>query len=316
MDVAILGITGFLGAWTARAMIKSGHRVVGVCRETSDRWRLAGLEGLSVRAEQGHLWPGLIRELRPEIVISLDWQGVASKDRDSEQMQRVNVTRQAEIIRAASDAGVQRFVGVGSQAEYGLSYVATRETRAPAPVTEYGRAKLAAFHQLSELAGELGLPWRWARVFSSYGPMDREGTVLGAIADAAAARRRISLSSCMQQWSFLAAADTATAIEAVSVSPGASGIVNIAHPSSPPLKDSLLLFASAVGVDPADVYEFATDDQAPPPLIANVDRLSGLGWSPTVEPQDGLKLTADWLMGRTIADPFSGTVLPARPRAT
>lgn len=314
MRVAVLGVTGFLGAWTARSLIHAGHEVIGVARPGSSRWRIDAVRALEMRTAEILAWPDLIEEARPDVVVSLDWEGVSARDRGVNDMQQRNLTRLRASIRASIRAGARRFVGVGSQAEYGPTPGVIDETTSPRPVTEYGKAKLEACRESAQLTLDAGIEWAWPRVFSSYGPLDRDATVLATIADQTDRGERVELSSGLQPWSYLSAADTARALTLIATSESPAGVINVAHPVAPPLRDSLIDFASALGGNAVELLDFRMEySDATQPLIADVSRLTALGWRPENSTSSALSDTAHWLRRVPVQDEFTQVALPFRP---
>jgi UDP-glucose 4-epimerase len=311
LRVLIVGVSGFLGAWTARSLINTGHATIGLVRPSSELWRIDDLEALDLRVVETSGWPAVIEEAQPEVIVSLDWAGVSPRDRGADTTQRGNLIRIRSTIRAAIRAGTRRFVGVGSQAEYGPQQSPSAETTNPQPITEYGKAKLRACEESAELTARAGIEWAWARVFSSYGPLDREGTVLATIADRTARDQRVALSSGVQPWSYLSAADTARALTLIATTEGSTGIINVAHPEAPPLQRSLIQFAQYLGGNAVDLLDFSSPGAgAVVPLRAEVSRLMAMGWNPEVPTAGALANTARWL---SVLDEIGNEPLPERP---
>lgn len=310
----ILGGSGFLGAWVARALIAQGHEVVGLLRPSSQPWRIEGMPGLSTVFALENDWPTEIGRIAPETLVSLDWAGVDSSKRDDE-AQWANLDRQRAAFAAAAKAGTRRYVGIGSQAEYGPRTDRIVESVDPRPRTVYGRAKLAALSQLREAAERTGLEWVWARVFSVYGPMDNPGFLLHAIAEALQAGKDVELSSGEQLWSYLYASDAATAVAVLSTHANAGGVYNLGHPSAPRLRDLIEEFASHFSS--GGRLLFAAEPSAKSAisrLEPDMDRLLSLGWRPRTSSADGLRTTAEWLRSRRVPDPFqSGREIPRAP---
>ncbi|HEY8914001.1 NAD(P)-dependent oxidoreductase [Lacisediminihabitans sp.] len=315
MRVGVLGAAGFLGSWTVRALLGAGHEAVAIVRPTTDVWRIGGLPGLDVVARPSADWPLVIREKSFDSLVFLDWEGVAAGTRDDD-VQWSNLDRHRAMIAAAAEAGVRRIVGLGSQAEYGPRSDRAEEESTTNPATTYGQAKVAAMEQLRDLCESRGIDWVWARVFSVYGPMDNAGMLLSSVAGRLAADEDIDLSSGEQRWSYLYAFDAGAALATLTTHREARGIVNVGNPLAPRLREIVEEFAS--NFDTTGRLNFAPK-LADPGGIAHLDpvteRLVALGWSPEVSTPEGLALTARWLKGEPVADPyFAGRRIPEPPR--
>ncbi len=292
--VVVTGASGFLGAATVRALVRSGSPVLAIVRPTSDLRRLEplrgpGLEVLAVdaAAEPGRLAASLAA-FRPEAVLHAAWEGVRGPARD-DPAQVENVTRTVAWVRAAAAAGARRFVGIGSQAEYGPHDDAIDEAVLPAPADLYGAAKLAAGHLALALASRLGASAAWARVFSVYGPGETAGALVPDLARALLRGTPYPLSSCAQRWDYLSEDDAAEALRLLLHRDDARGAFNLASGSAPPLEEVVRAIAArvapgaplAVGARPGPVRS----------LVADVARLRALGWRPSITLDEGLART-------------------------
>ena len=108
--------------------------------------------------------------------------------------------------------GLLRFVGLGSQAEYGPLEGRTAETRLPEPTSRYGATKLATLHLARHMCEALGVTFAWARLFSTYGPGDRPTWLIPSIISELRAGRAPRTSSGEQLWDYLYIDDTARAL--------------------------------------------------------------------------------------------------------
>jgi UDP-glucose 4-epimerase len=310
VTILVLGASGFLGAWTVRSLVADGVPAVALVRPESVTSRIEGLVDI-VRADESS-WPQAIEHLRPRVVISLDWAGVGGQARNSA-IQGTNVARLRDVAEAAARAGASRFVGIGSQAEYGPRSDAIDEDAPTSPVTAYGRAKVAAAEATRAVCDERGLGWVWARVFSTYGPLDHPYWMLPKVADALIAGEAVDLTAGDQLWSFLHGADAGAALAALATHPRAEGIVNVGHPEAPRLRDTIETFAghfAASGSLRFGAIPYVTDQVMR--LQPRTGKLAALGWRPGVDLEVGLAETAAWFNGESVVDRVTGGLLPLR----
>ena len=312
--IVVTGASSFIGSWMVRHLVSAGSPVTALVRPATDTWRLRGIDSATVVRVDSRDWADTLRDLRPEVVISLDWAGVSGADRDNEE-QWSNVDRVASLAEAAIVAGSQRFVGVGSHAEYGPHEGPLPESTLPQPASKYGQAKLATLGRVSSVCEEHGASWAWARVFSTYGPLDNAHWLFPLIADAVLAGRDIDLSGGEQLWSYLYGSDAGAAIATIATHPHSSGVYNVGNPQPSRLRDLIQAFGERLGsthhlkfgarpYDPGSVMH----------LEPVVDRLAELGWKPQTTMNAGLDATAAWLMGQQVADPVLRNLdLPAKP---
>lgn len=304
--VAVTGAGGFLGAATVRRLVAGGAHVLAVVRPGGDRWRLAAVpsSALSFAAVDLAGVPGpsaaaladALRAFSPDAVLHAGWIGVRGEARH-DPAQAGNVSLTVEVVRAAAAAGARRFVGVGSQAEYGPHARPIREDDCPHPVTLYGAAKLAAGHLALALAERLGMSAAWVRAFSVYGPGERAGALLPDLVHALASGRPFPLSSCAQRWDYLHEDDAARALARALARPDVRGFLNLASGSARPLAETVALVRDLVA--PGAPLLLGERPGDAPGLEADVSRLrAALGWEPAIPLEEGLRRTVDALLGR------------------
>lgn len=312
MTALVLGASGFIGSWVVRALLERDVHTVVLTRPESNLWRLEGTRPDFVVAVEDQ-WGDAIRSLKPDVVISLDWSGVGGSHRDDE-LQWENLRRSHAVLDAAAQVGVRRFVGVGSQAEYGPKNEPITEDMATSPTTAYGRAKLAAMELSRDYCAERGLEWVWARVFSAFGPLDNGHWLLPLIADALMHDKDIELSEGSQLWSYIHGADAGRAFATLATHPGASGVYNLGHPSAPPLRSTIEKFAEHFTSTGKLLFgALPLGQNAVTRLEPDMSRLNSLGWQPSLPLDEGLRSTARWLQGETLVDPLSPrSALPVR----
>ncbi|MGE3526688.1 MAG: NAD-dependent epimerase/dehydratase family protein [Gemmatimonadales bacterium] len=168
MRVSLSGATGFVGSHLVDALLEQGHEVTALVRSPA---RARALD-TRVTLVPGDLDdPQALRDVCAGQDVVFHVAGLTAARSESEFL-RVNREGTARLLEAAATEAVGRFVLVSSLAAAGPSRVG--EPRAggetPAPVTAYGRSKLAA----EAVVREGPIPWTILRPPTVYGPRDRE----------------------------------------------------------------------------------------------------------------------------------------------
>ena len=114
------------------------------------------------------------------------------------------------FVRAFAEQGGQRFVGVGSSAEYAASDVPCEEDYTPLqPSSVYGECKVALWYAVQALARHHKMKAAWGRLFLPYGPGDAPARLIPTAVSHLRANKPLSLSHGEQKRDFIYAPDAA-----------------------------------------------------------------------------------------------------------
>ncbi len=147
-----------------------------------------------------------------------------------------NVLYSLETLRLAKSLNCTKWIGTGSQAEYGPLNKKIKETDVAHPTTMYGVAKLATCNSSQILAREIGIEAVWVRVFSTYGPYDNSGWLLTDTIKTMLDNKTPALTLGEQLWDYLYVEDAAEALVNLSESNTASGVYNLGSGQSLPIR--------------------------------------------------------------------------------
>ena len=210
----ISGATGAIGRALILELCERGVSVLALVREGGRTKNLPTHPLLKVKycslADLSTVKPDTGQ--RFDVFYHLAWAGTSGKAREDVPLQITNIAYAADAVFAAKKLGCSRFIGVGSQAEYGrVSGALTPETPA-FPETAYGAAKLAAGNLTRLLAEGHGLSHAWVRVLSVFGPADGEGSLVSTAIREMRAHNAPPFTAATQIWDFLYAGDAARAL--------------------------------------------------------------------------------------------------------
>jgi nucleoside-diphosphate-sugar epimerase len=167
----VTGATGFTGGALTRRLTEEGHQVTAFVRETSDVSELRNLDveivSLDITDEQQ-----VRRTMRPFDRVFHIAASFRREHADLEEFRRVNVSATRNLLGAALDEGVGRFVHCSTVGIHGpIADPPAAESYRPKPNDHYQRSKLEG-EMLAHAYFQKGLPGTVIRPTPIYGPGD------------------------------------------------------------------------------------------------------------------------------------------------
>lgn len=240
--ILITGITGFLGSHVAENLTKGKFIVIGLKRKNADCWRCKDFSDKIIWVDIDDNFEEQIIKLNPSIFIHCAWSGAQANSRDVEYIQLENISFLKKILAIVSKCKSARFIGFGSQAEYGFLDSPAIETQSPNPNNLYGTAKVEASKIVQTYCDQNEIKWYWLRLFSFYGPKEsKQWLIPHVITSILEGKIYIDLGPCSQKYAYLYVKDLANYINLlVQKKDSPKGIYNISGNNLYELKELLL----------------------------------------------------------------------------
>lgn len=166
----VTGATGFVGFPTVRTLVAAGHDVVSIIRpgraHELTEFNVQIIECDDLFAQSPGWWAEILADV--DMVIHLAWYAEPGKYLTSDKNMDC-MTGTLSLARGAAEAGVKRFVGVGTCFEYDLTVGNLSVDTALAPSTPYAAAKAATYTFLNAWFDGKETEFLWARLFYLYG---------------------------------------------------------------------------------------------------------------------------------------------------
>lgn len=185
----VTGGAGFIGSHIAARLLQDGHTVRVIDNLFSGSQAnldyLAGLNGDFSFHQQtitdydaiAPLFAGVDVVFHQAALVSVP-QSIA----DPQATHEICATGTLHVLRAAQQQGVQRVVYAGSSAAYGdAAQQPVAETQAPAPISPYGAAKLAAEYYCQAFWHSYGLETVILRYFNVFGERQNPQSAYAAV---------------------------------------------------------------------------------------------------------------------------------------
>ena len=212
-----------------------------------------------------------------------------------------NVQGTLNMVQAAMDQGVSRFIHTSTSEVYGTAqYVPINEDHPLQPQSPYSASKIGADAMAMSYFNAFDFPVTIARPFNTYGPRQSARAVIPTIiSQIAGGAKEIKLGDTSPTRDFNYVTDTCRGFAALARCNAAIGeTVNIGSNYEISVQDTLEMIKEMMGSD----VRFIQDDQRLRPGKSEVFRLwcdnakieKLTGFKPEVDIRQGLKYTIDW----------------------
>jgi nucleoside-diphosphate-sugar epimerase len=199
------------------------------------------------------------------------------------------------LVESFCRSGGERFVGVGTCAEYDWRYGVCIERETPElPTSLYGSAKLSAGRHSAALAAAHDVSFAWTRIFFPYGPGESGNRLIPHVITSLLRGEIARCTHGKQSRDFLHVSDVGEAIAAV-LNSSLDGPVNIGSGVPVAIRDVALRIGKAIGREDLIMLGAVPEPaNSVPMVLAATHCLSEIGWQPQRTLDEGLAQTITW----------------------
>ncbi|MEM4736161.1 MAG: GDP-mannose 4,6-dehydratase [Candidatus Thorarchaeota archaeon] len=311
MTAIVTGCAGFIGSNLVDALLKRGHRVIGV-----DNLRTGSLDNLAQAQRSGRFT--LVQEdicsskltclLTHDADVLFHLAAISSVPESIERpidVNEVNLGGTLNVLELARKMDVKRFVFSSSAAVYGnVDHLPVLEEDALRPLSPYAASKVAAETYVRVFQETYGVDTTILRYFNVYGPRQNTtgyGGVVAVFISQALANEPVTVhGEGKQRRSLIYVDDVVRATILAGEVPGASGqTINVSAPESVSIVELAEMVLRNVNGTRSQIVHF-------PRRIADIDDSYGsierartvLGFLPSVPLEEGLRETIRWYSSR------------------
>ena len=298
MSVLVAGSTGLAGSAIAAAFESKGEEVVRVNRSVVD---LMDLEATKK----------FLKSTKPTLVVDAAAKvgGIGANNSFPVEFLADNIRIQSNLMQAAHEADVEKFVFLGSSCIYPRDcaqpikeeYLMTGPLEATN--SAYAIAKIAGIELVNSYRKEHGRKWISLMPTNLYGPRDNFDLQASHVLPAFIRRFVEAAESNMGSvtlWGsgaplreFLHVDDLAQAVVLTASSYDSSMHLNVGTGHDLTIKDLAVMVASLSGFKGEIIWDESKPDGTPRKTL-DVSRIKALGWNPAIRLEDGIASTITW----------------------
>jgi len=287
--VVVTGATSMIGVALIKACIEKGVSVLAIVRKNSNRSERLPKSNLIkiVYADLEELEFTEFEEETYDVFYHFAWVGTTREIRNNPKLQQDNIRTTLCAVEMAHKFGCKKFIGAGSQAEFGPIDGVISEESSVNPNTAYGIAKYAANMLSRKLCEQYGIVHIWGRIFSVYGCNDNEGTMISYAVNQIKNDEIAKFSAATQMWNYLFEDDAGMMFYLLGKGDVEGGTYCIAHDKSQILKEYICTLNDICG----GVCQFAPDTgEKLMGLCVDTSKLTkAIEYLPQVTFEDGIK---------------------------
>ena len=300
MTILVAGATGLAGSAIVKELTRIGRPVVGISSKDVDL--------LDRNATFNYL-----DKLKPNVVIDAAAKvgGISANNSHPVQFLSENIRIQTNLMDAAHSASVEKFVFLASSCVY--------PKNCPQPIKEeyvltgalestnsaYAIAKLAGIELIKAYRKEFGHKWISVMPTNLYGPNDNFDLESSHVFPALIRKfieAKKSNASSVDLWGtgkprreFLHVDDLAKAIIVCLDRYDSDQQINIGTSIDLSVAALAEKIAENIGFSGSINWDVAREDGTPQKVL-DIQKITNLGWKPTISLDQGIKLTVEWYL--------------------
>lgn len=226
--ILITGITGFLGSHIAENLVNN-YNIIGLKRKSSNIWRCKEFKDkvIWIDIDGDNNYINELTNYYIDTIIHGAWIGVESIERDDWSIQAKNIQLLIDLLQVAKNTAIEKFIFLGSQAEYGNINGVVSEVEQSEALNAYGSVKLACLEILKTFSKNNNINWIWLRLFSLFGEKENENWLLPSLIEKIKTESEMDFTLGEQTYAYLYVKDFALIIDKIVALEIKSGIYNV-----------------------------------------------------------------------------------------
>jgi len=294
--IALTGATSMIGLALIKQCIQNGIEVLAFVRPNSFKLNRLPDSNLITIVNCGL---DELTDFKPtetemaDVFYHFAWEHTDKSGRCDCDKQLKNVSHTLSAVRLAKRMSCKKFIGAGSQAEYGRTSNPLTGVTPVNPENAYGIAKYAAGKFAVQECKKLNMENVWVRILSVYGANDNDNTLLKDFIVNCQKNNAMPLGPCTHIWDYLHEDDAGCAFLAIGNKGMDGKTYCLGSGMGKPLKEYLEKIKNIINPEYIPQYDsIPYNGNSLQYLCADISDLTkDTGWEPMISFEEGIRKT-------------------------
>ena len=237
-----------------------------------------------------------------DVFYHFGWEFTYHKKRNDLESQKINIQYSLNAVELANRLGCKKFIGAGSQAEYGIKSEKISPNTPCNPVIAYGKIKNEVSKITLQKCEEYGITHIWVRIFSIYGIYENENTMISQAINKMLNGETPTFTPSEQEWDYLFSEDAGLAFYLIGLKSNKNTVYCLGFGRTKELKEYILTMRDMINPDlKVNIGGIPYSKNQVMYLCADISNLTNdTGFIPQFTFEEGIKKTIDWVKDRKI----------------
>jgi nucleoside-diphosphate-sugar epimerase len=299
MRICVTGANGFLGSNFIRSLLKNGHDVLGISRDSNNIEDIYN-QILFIKQNENNYSSHHSKILKfcPDVVVHFAWHGGNNySDINSLSQFSINLPMTASLLQIFKNNQKPYFIGLGSFSEYGNLTSKVFETQIDDPQSYYGLAKSHAKTMSKMFCEKNGMRWSWVRPCYVYGPNDVSTRLIPSLITKLKTQNTVELNSCNSVVDYIYIDDFTKGVTSI-LQNNIFGVYNVCSGEEYNVKDIVLEIEKKLNYKNKVIFNKTLDRYDFPQYIcgSNKKLKDNTLWFPKTNLSDGLDMTIKYFL--------------------
>lgn len=297
-NIILTGATSMIGVALINECIKSNVNVTALVRKNSKNLnRIPDNDLINIVECNLDELSNLDLNERYDTFYHFGWEYTYHEKRNDINAQMINIQYSLDAVELAKRLGCKKFIGAGSQAEYGPKSEKISPSTPCNPIIAYGKIKNKVSKITLEKCEEYGIIHIWVRIFSIYGIYENKNTMISQSINKMLKEEIPSYTPSEQEWDYLFSEDAGRAFYLIGLNSKKNTIYCLGSGETKKLKEYIQIMKNAINPNlTVNIGDIPYSENQIMYLCADISNLTqDTTFLPKYNFKEGIEKTIKWV---------------------